>query len=270
MMNQRFLCVLLVACALPGCHRKAEGQTVAVVNNQEITAADLNAELSSANATGDTKAARAAALQRIIDRKLLVEQAQSEGIDKSPEFLNQERRLQDELLINMLVSRQLKTSQVPTADEISRYEAAHPQMFANREVWTLDQVLYPTPKDPALNSKLGAAKSLDEITQVLTANGVQYKHGSRKLDTATLPPQMYDQIQHLPTTEPFIVNGPGASVASVITSRQPNPISGDEASQVALNAMKRDQAQKIVGDRLKSLRASAKIEYQPGYEPPKK
>jgi len=34
--------------------------------------------------------------------------------------------------------------------------------------------------------------------------------------------------------------------------------------------MKRDQAQQILADRLKSLRASAKIEYQPGFGPPPK
>src|ERR1700759_2385718 len=86
-MNQRILSVFLITCVLSACQHKASGQTVAVVNDQEITAADLNAELTSSNnASGDPKAARAAALQRLVDRKLLVEQAQSDGIDKSPEF----------------------------------------------------------------------------------------------------------------------------------------------------------------------------------------
>jgi EpsD family peptidyl-prolyl cis-trans isomerase len=270
-MNQRIVCMLLIACALPACNRKAEGQTVAVVNNQEITAAELNAELSNSNPTsGDAKAARATALQALINRKLLVEQAQSDGLDKSPEFLNQQRRMNDELLINMLISRRLKTAKVPTTEEISRYEASRPEMFANREVWTLDQVLYPLPKDPAVNAKLGAAKSLDEVVQVLTASGIQYKKETKKIDTALFPHQIYAQIANLPSGEPFIAPGATAAVASVITAREPTPTSADQASQIAVNQMKREQGQQILADRVKSLRATAKIEYQPGFEPPKK
>jgi hypothetical protein len=33
--------------------------------------------------------------------------------------------------------------------------------------------------------------------------------------------------------------------------------------------MKRDQVQKILQDRVKSLKGNAKIQYQPGFAPPK-
>jgi EpsD family peptidyl-prolyl cis-trans isomerase len=270
-MNRQILCAFLLATALTGCQRKASGQTVAVVNNHEITAADLNAELASnAAAAGDPKAARAAALQRLVDRELLVQQAQSDGVDKSPEFLNQQLRLTDELLINMLVTRKMNTSQVPSADEISRYEASRPEMFANHEVWTLDQVLYPLPKDPALNAKLSAAKTLDEVIQTLTAAGVQMRRSTKKIDTAVFPHVIYEQIARLPAGEPFIAPGTDKAVASVITAHEASPISGDQASQLAVQAMKREKEQQVLVDRIKALRASAKIQYQPGFEPPKK
>jgi hypothetical protein len=39
---------------------------------------------------------------------------------------------------------------------------------------------------------------------------------------------------------------------------------------VALNALRREQINKFVNDRVKSLKASAKIQYQPGFGPPAK
>lgn len=270
-MNKRVLSVLLTACALSACQHKASGQTVAVVNNHEITAGDLNAALAAdPNASGDPKAARASALQKLIDRELLVQQAQSDGIDKSPEFLNQQRSLTDELLINLLVRRKVSTSAVPSASELTQYEASRPEMFANREIWTLDQVLYPLPKDPALNAKLSAAKTLDEVIQALTAAGMQMKRGTKKIDSAVFPHDIYEQIAKLPAGEPFIAPGTDKAVASVITAREASPISGDQASQLAVQAMKRDKEQQFLVDRIKALRASAKIQYQPGFEPPKK
>jgi len=270
-MRQRILIAIVIALAASSCQKKAEGQTVAIVNNEEITAAELNAELSASGsrAVGDTKEARAAALQRLIDRKLVVQQAKKDGLDKSPEYLNQQRRLNEDLLINMLISRQANTSQVPSADEISRYEAGRPEIFTNREVWSLDQILYPLPKDKAVIAKIAAAKTLDEVAQALTESHSQFTRNSKKLDTAILPHPIYEQISKLPAGEPFIVPGPDRAVASVITAREPAPLSAEQARQVALAALKRENIQKIIQDRVKGLRGSAKIEYQAGFGPPK-
>jgi peptidyl-prolyl cis-trans isomerase C len=271
-MGKRIVVAILLAFIVSSCERKAAGQTVAVVNNEEITAADLNAELASVNvsAAAATKDVRAAALQRIINRRLLEQQAKKDGLDKSPEFLNQQRRMTEELLINMLVSRQMNTAQVPTPEQVSQFEASHPEIFKH-EVWTLDQLIFPLPKDPGLKAKLSAAKSLDEIAQALTAAGVQFTKGTKQVDTALFPHQIYTQIAGLSPGEPFLAPGPDKEVANVIAARQPGaPVPDDKARQLALTAMRREQANQFVDDRVKALKATAKIQYQPGFEPPAK
>jgi len=271
-MRQRIIFTLVVALMASACQKKAEGQTVAVVNDEEITAAELNSALTNDNAlTGmDTKNARVAELQKLIDRKLVVQQARTDGLDKSPEFINQQRKLTEDLLINMLISKRLNTSQVPSADELTRFEASHPEIFAGRELWSLNQIIYTLPKDPAVTAKLAAAKSLDEVAQILTASGVQFKRDSKKLDTALFPHAIYEQITKVPPGEPFIAPGPDKAVANVIVAREPSPLAGDPARAVALNAMRKEQASQIIQDRVKDLRAKAKIEYQPGFSPPAK
>lgn len=269
-MGQRIVLAIVLAIIVSGCEKKPGGQTVAVVNNEEITAADLNAELSNANVPADaSKDVRAQALQRLIERRLLAQQAKADGIDKSPEFLSQERRGIEDLLINMLVSRQTNTQQVPSAAEIAKFEASHPGMFAKREIWTLDQLIYPLPKDAATTAKIAAAKSLDEVAQALTAAGVQYTKSNKQFDSAILPPNLYAQLSNLGPGEPFIAPGPGQAVASVITSRQSAPFNADQQRQLALAQMKREQVNQLLNQRLKDLKAKAKIQYQPGFGPAK-
>ena len=270
-MGQRIVLAIVLACILSSCEKKPGGQTVAVVNNEEITAADLNAELNNLNvsATNAGKEVRAQALQQLIDRRLLAQQAKADGLDKSPDFLNRQRRQTEDLLISMMVSRQANTQQVPSADEIAKFEASRPGIFANHETWTLQQVTYPLPKDAALTAKIAAAKSLDEITQALTAAGVQYTRGSRQFDSAFLPPNLYGQVVKLAPGEPFIVPGPDKAIANVITARQPSPFTPDQSRQLALSQMRRDMVNQLVAQRVKDLKAKAKIEYQPGFEPPK-
>lgn len=268
-MGQRIVVAVALAVLVAGCQKKASGQTVAVVNGQEITASDLNAELTSENVqvTGTTPEVRAQALQKLVDRQLLVQQAKADGVDKTPEYLNRQRRATEDILIDMLVSRKVGTSQVPSAEEISRYEASRPEVFANREAWTLQHIVYPLPKDKALAARLNSAKSLDEIAQILTAGGIQFARNSRKIDTAIFPHAIYAQIVALRPGEPFIAPGPDKAVASVITAREPNPLTPEQARQVALGAIKRERIQKFVQDRVKDLKANAKIEYQPGFAP---
>ena len=268
-MRQRIVFAIIIALGATACQKKASGQTVAVVNGEEITASELNSELANAGnlAGGDTKQARQAALQKLIDRTLIVQQAKSDGLDKSPEYVNQLRRTTDDLLINLLVSRRLNTAQVPSSDEINRFEASRPEMFSGREVWTLSQLIYPLPKAPAVSAKVAAAKTLDEVAQTLTSNGIQFTRDTKKLDTVVFPHEIYTQIAHLQPGEPFIAPGPDKVVANVISSREPNPTPADQARALALNAMRRDQVNKILQDRLKGLHATAKIEYQPGFAP---
>jgi EpsD family peptidyl-prolyl cis-trans isomerase len=269
-MTRRTVVVIGLALLATACQKKASGQTVAVVNNEEITTSDLNAELASENATStNSPQARQLALQNLISRRLLAQQAHSDGLDKSPDFLNQQRRANEELLIKMLIGRQVNTSQVPTAEEISQFENEHPGMFAKRETWTLQQLIFPLQKDAALAAKLKAADTLEAVTQALTAAGVQFTTGTKKLDTAILPANIYTQLSNLKAGEPFIVPGADREVASVITAREANPLPADQARVVALNGMKSQQIQKVVEDRVKSLKAKAKISYQPGYAPPK-
>ena len=271
-MGQRIVLAIVLACVVSSCDKKPGGQTVAVVNNEEITAADLNAELNNSNvpAADASKDARAQALERLIDRRLLAQQAKSDGLDKSPDFLNQQRRATEDLLINMLVSRQANTQQVPSAADIAKFEAVHPGMFAKREIWTLEQLNYPLPKDAAVTAKIAAAKSLDEVAQALTAAGIQFTRATKQFDSAVLPPNLYAQLGNLAPGEPFIAPGPDRAVASVISARQSAPFSPDQARQLALSQMKHEQVSQLVGQRVKELKAKAKIEYQQGLSPTKR
>lgn len=263
------ICVLPMLLAVAACDRKAEGQTVAVVNKEEITATELNAELKGTNipeniAAGD---ARSRIVQSMIDRRLIAQQAKAEGLDKSPDFLNQQRKATENLLINMMVSRRLNTIPLPTAQEVTAFQAGHPEMFSNRETWTLQQIQYQTPKDAATLAKIAAAKTLPELTQVLTAAGVQMTTGTNKIDSAVLPHDVYTRVIALPPSEPFIIPGGDRSVASVVTARAPTPLTADQSRTAALNGIRRGQAEKIIADMVKSARNGAKIEYQKGFGP---
>ncbi len=68
-------------------------------------------------------------------------------------------------------------------------------------------------------------------------------------------------------SEPFIIPVGNQAVASVITAREPAPITGEQARPIAVAAMRREQAAKLMQNRLTSIRQAAKIEYKEGFAP---
>ena len=268
-MRSRIIFALALALVVSACNKKAEGQTVAIVNGEEITAAELNAELQNAKIPPgmEKDQARNRVLQQMIDRRLLAQQAKKDGLDKSPEFLNRQRRMNEDLLINMFASRQIDTTKLPSDPEIQRFEASRPEMFANREQWNLDQLRFTMPTDEAVKAKLEAAKSLDEVAKVLGEAGIAFNRQKNRLDTAVIPHDLYGRLLTMDPGEPFIIPVGNLAIASVVTSREPAAITGDQARPVAVAAMRRAQAAKLMQDRLKSLRQAAKIDYKSGFAP---
>lgn len=272
MQKPTLVALLLLASVTAACQKKAEGQTVAVVNGEEITASELNAELANANIpdTADKKVVTNRILQGLIDRRLLAEQAKKDGIDRSPEFIARQRRMNEELLIGMLASRSMDTSKLPTDAEIAAFQAKQPQAFANREIWKLDQLQYDTPRDKAVIDRIAATKTLEQLAGVLTAARIPFQRANNQLVTSAIPAELYPQLARLAPGEPFIVPAGNKSVASAIASRQPAPLDGPTARTEAVNAMRRLNSTTTLQQRLKDLQSSAKIEYKEGFAAPPK
>jgi len=252
-----------------GCNRKPEGQTVAVVNGEEITVPDLNFALNSTNVPegADKTAVRSQILQQLVDRRLLAEQARKEGIDKSPDYLNRVRRADEDMLISMLAAKRLKTAQLPSDREVEGYISGHPNMFDKREIWELQQISYPTPTDPGILSEIVKASTMPALIAVLQAHNIAFQEQKNRVDTAVIPSEMYGKINAVPSGEPFVVRAGNKSVANVITSKQPQPISGPKAKPLAVETIRKTQTAKALEGLVNSLRGSAKLEYQPGYAP---
>ena len=85
-----------------------------------------------------------------------------------------------------------------------------------------------------------------------------------------IPHDLYGRLLTMDPGEPFIIPVGNLAIASVVTSREPAAITGDQARPVAVAAMRRAQAAKLMQDRLKSLRQAAKVDYKSGFAPPAK
>ena len=261
--------VVCMAILLAGCDKKPEGQVAAVVNGDEITLQEINTEIGNANvAPGtDTKEIQKAALQRIVERRLLAQSAKEDGLDKTPEYLIRSRQIDDALLVQLLGQRAEKSFEVPDQQTINKYMADNPSMFTGRKMYVVDRIQFAIPSDMAQLKALESAHSMEEVAGKLNGLGIKFERSPAKMDSAQLGQQRLDQILALPEGEPFVIPESGMVTVAVITGETPITTSSGEMAAIATQALRRKALTTSLEQRLKQARAKGEVTYQPDFAP---
>jgi EpsD family peptidyl-prolyl cis-trans isomerase len=274
MLDKRLL-LLAAPLALVACGDKSSapsGQVVATVNGEEITTTDLDSELNGATAPTPEgqKQLQRMALENIINRTILAQAAEKEGLAKGPEFAVIERKAKQAALVELLQRNLGKSLPQPSNEEVDNFVAENPSLFSNRKVFVVDQIVVPQVNQQLLKA-LEPVKTLAEAQAVLQKFNVQGNQTVGVIDSLTIPPQAATQIGNLPPDEVFIIPANGAIRINHVRSSQVDPISGDQAKQIAKEMLTRQRGQTAMqttlGDKIKAGRANVK--YNDAFAPPK-
>lgn len=261
---------LAVVALLSACKKEATGQVVAVVEGEEITLQEVNAELRGArvSAGADKKLASQAALQRIIERRLLAKAAKDDGLDKEQEFLIRSRQVNDALLVQMLGERASRGVQVPNDGAIKSFIDQNNGTFGERTIFNTDQIQFRMPADPKILQAFAPDHTMEAIVTRLNQLGIKFTRRTAELDSLQFPKAALDQIKATPAGEPLVFPGNGSVTVASVTGSRLAPIAGDDAKALAVQGLRNKEVASLVEKRLKAERTKAKIQYQAGYAPP--
>jgi EpsD family peptidyl-prolyl cis-trans isomerase len=263
--------------ALAACNRGGEGsaptgQVIAKVGGEEITQRELTAELNGFTSQDEatTKKAQQAALQAIVNRKLLAHAAEEAGVKKSADFQLMQHRA-DELMLAQAYEQQIASKlPKPSPQEVQQYIAQHPNTFAERKIFVLDQIKIPRNTDRKVLDRLKPLHSNDEVEQMLLSAGVDYAREPATLDARSAPPALTDQIVRLGSKEPFVLPSGDAITINQVTETRTAPFTGTAATALAQKALMSERVSKALKTRMDELKkAAGGVEYQAGYAPPK-
>lgn len=275
----RSAATVALALALAACGGKEEaklekGQVLATVNGIDITTNELNAELLGAQlpAAGEQrKAAEMQTLQALVTRTILASIARERNLDKSPVFIAQQRRAEENLLAQLL-QRDIASKVSPTTpSEAKSFVDSNPALFAERKIYQLDQIQFEVPKDMKILNAYEPLKTMEEIALQLERDGLKYRRAPGSLDPTSTNPAILKTLLSKGEGEIFVIPANGALVATRIVSTKPEPLTGDKAIQIAMQLVQQrkisEATEQQLADRVKKARES--VTYQEGYAPPK-
>lgn len=267
-------CLALGACKLPfGGQKAPTGQVVATVDGKEITSRELQAELRGLRVTDPAlrKEAEGAAIRNIVVRKLLVDAARKQGIDRTPEFVLQRERVIEALLVQSLENKIAAAVPAPTRDEAERFVTDHPNIFSERKVWLVDQIRIVRPSNPRTLDQLKPLNTMDEIIAWLTTQKIEYRRGNAGLDAVGADPTVVEKIVNLPPSEVFIIPEGNLVTINQIKEVKTVPFTGEPAVNYALNLLRTQRTGVAVRRQLEAIvaKGSGKVRYGEAYTPSK-
>ncbi|MCL6730114.1 SurA N-terminal domain-containing protein [Sphingomonas sp. SE220] len=248
------------------------GQVIARVNGEEITLSELNAELL-ANKLGkkaEDPAVKQTIVERLIARKLLVKAAQDEGLDKSSEYILSRQRSEENDLAGLAQRHMMSKVKPPTRQEAENFIKQNPGIFNNRKLMILEQIRFLQPSNANDVKFIEQAKSLDEVADLLKQAAIRFERVPTVFDTTSVSRTLADRIDNLPPGEVFIISNGQMVLANVIREKQPAAIPEEARIQYASQLLQQQRFAKSIESQVAGLKKSAKITYQPGYEPKKK
>ncbi len=255
-------CLAIGGCRLsnPLAAKAPTGQVVATVYGHEITVRDLDAEMGGRTYpdAATRKRAQQVAIQNIIDLKILDEEAAKQGIDKTPDFALQKQRAIDSLMAQMLLKKVALSVPAPTREEAERFVTDNPDVFAQRKIFTLDQLVFPRPSDPALFAEIHPMSTLEQVKAALDAHNIPSRMQTTPLDAVGANPKIVTALMNLkPTDLPMEASGPNIIVNHVASIRV-LPFSGEPAVQYATMYLRQQHAQQAVQNEGAQLITAAK------------
>ena len=260
--------VLLAACG--GGERKSDTQIAATVNKGEISVHQVQTVLQRqprlvAADAGGTASARV--LEGLIDQELAAQAAHDASLEKDPRVVQSIEAARRELLALAWQETIAAKVSSPSSDEIDRYYEAHPELFAQRRLYILQETsLEGTPEQlGGLPAKVGHVQSADEVAKLIEQAGLRSSSRPIAIAAEDLPQKILETVSKLePGRSGYFAQGSNVRVYTLLQAHKA-PIERRLAINAISAYLAKDRKSEAVSQAMKELRGKAKIEYLGGF-----
>lgn len=269
----RRLCLPLLFAALAcsaGCEKREGGrpatQVAAKVDTDEITVHQVNDSLARMpNVTAEVAdQAKREILDRLVDQQLARRQAVKRELDRSPKIILAIETAKSEILARAYLEQVVAALPKPSPEEMKKYYAEHPDLFARRRVFSLEEIAVASKAEfaPALRERVAKARSLQEIAEWLQTQGIGFVPNRGVRAAEQLPMDILPKVQAMKDGEMQVFDAGGGRVQVIrVVASKPDPVDEAAAAPRIQQFLFNLRSREAIAHEMKQLRAQAKVEY---------
>jgi EpsD family peptidyl-prolyl cis-trans isomerase len=252
------IAALVLLAAVPvGCQRaeaNRAAQVAAKVNGAEILVHQVN------NAGADSMAQ---ALEKVIDRELLSQQAIAAGLERDPQVAQAIDQARRQVLAQAWVERAAGAAAKPAPEEIRAFYNDNEALFAQRRIYRLQELLVSSPPGmlEVLRVQAERASSLEDVAEWLRARRAQFSEVLVTQPAEQLPLRYLPRLAQMKDGD--IAVFPSSSGVSVIrlVHASDAALSPQQAAPVIERFLAGRRRMELAAAEVRKLRSDARIEY---------
>ena len=250
--------------ALTACGHASQTQELVHGRDISVTAAEFDQIVDQVPAE-QTAGVRRTILDRLIDQKLLAQQASDQKLDRTPAVMQRIEAAKRIILAQAYAERATARTLPPDADAARAFYDQHPELYAQRRVVEVDELeLTGTPADLARQKAtfVKGGGSLPSMQAALAAEGRPNTSFLRVRAPEDLPPALVTAFAAVRPGQPVIYQLNGSLNLGVVRRIEPAPLPYKMAAPVILRLMSDQHRQAVLDGELKTLRQQADLHYE--------
>lgn len=264
------LSLVLAACEQPAPTVRAA--VAAKVGGETISEAELAgavARLGSQDAT-ESAQARGKVLEALIDQHLVSQAARTAKLDQQPEVALALQQAQRQVLVEAYMEHLFRNLSQPSDSEIRDYYARHPELFAERKLYRVQELELQLAADRVaeVEAQLKRSRNLAEFAAWLDAQGISSRTGVTVRAAEQIPAPLLPRLAAMQTGEVVMVPTGDDRVSVLhLQGSKLQPVALEQARTAIEQVLLGGKRKTLMEAEIRKLRASGSIEYASGFAP---
>jgi EpsD family peptidyl-prolyl cis-trans isomerase len=261
-----------LALGLTACGKKSDEkvatQVAAQVDSEEISVHQINQALSrtkAANVTPESvKAMSREILEKLIEQQLAVNQAKETKLDRTPEVITQLEAARNEILARAYVQKIVGSLSKPTPEDLKKYYVEHPQLFAERRIYNIQEIVVPAAAGVAkdLQGFADSNQPIENAAAWLKGKDIKFGGGSATRTAEQIPMELLTKLHTLKDGQSLLLQTPQNITLIRVASSKQAPVAEATALPSIEQFLTNQRATEAISANIKMLRDKAKIAYQ--------
>jgi peptidyl-prolyl cis-trans isomerase C len=246
----------LACVALNGCGKPASADTEPSAPLATVNGVDIRMLAPAATVVDNAR------MEALIDSQLLQEEAIRNKLDRDPVVQRAIAQANTDILAQAHLQRKAAALAAPTVADIEGYLAAHPELFSERKLFQIEQIVLDS-KDftPALKQRIDRAASIEQVAKWLDERAVHYTRARLARNSAELAPALLARLKTMRKHQLFVVVAGPETTLDALRDVTPAPVPQAAALAQADAILRQEGRARADQMEIKRLRAQAKIAY---------
>ena len=230
--------MLALMLGLAGCGEKkgAEaqpGKVAAKVNGEVINAQEVETELAKVGVTGSGQSQDAAnlMLNAMVEQRLYVQKAKKDGLDRDAKVIQALQAAERQVLAQATLTKLTENAAKPGDAEISAYYDKHPELFSERRIYRLQEIMIQVSPENAgaVKARLGSGGNLNDLVGWLKSQNIPARGVQSVKSAEQLPLELAAKLHPLKDGQAITLEGPTHITILAVTGSQTQPIAREQA-----------------------------------------